>query len=88
MKLFVRLILDHVRAVMLLRNQPAAKAELLAAFSESMQATLTTFATAPTTPLNSHLLLRLLTISDQTARSPIPHLPLEIAIVEITSAAV
>lgn len=86
MKLFVRLILDHVRAVMLLRNQPAAKTELLAAFSESMQTTLTTFATATATPLNSHMLLRLLTASDQTSRSPIPHLPLEIAIVEVTTA--
>ena len=85
MKIFIRLLLDHVRAVMLLRNQPAAKAELLAAFSESMQTTLTTFAALPTTPLNSHLLLKLLTVSDQTARSPIPHLPLEIAVVEVTA---
>lgn len=87
MKLFVRLILDHVRAVMLLRHQPGAKAELLAAFSESMQNTLAAFAAAPATSLNSHLILRLLTASDQTGRSPIPHLPLEITIVEVTTTA-
>lgn len=88
MKLLVRMILEHVRAVMLLRNQPGQVEVLLANFSESMRATLTGFATAPSTPLNSHLLLRLLTVSDQTTRSPIPHLPLEIAVVELTSAVV
>ena len=85
MKLFVRVLLEHVRAVMLLRNQPAKADELLVNFSESMRATLTGFATAPATPLNSHLLLRLLMVSDQTVRSPIPHLPLEIAVVELTT---
>lgn len=85
MKLFVRLLLDHVRAVMLLRNQSTSENVLLAAFSEGMRETLKGFSTAtPATPLNSHLLLRLLTVSDQTTRSPIPHLPLEIAIVELT----
>jgi len=88
MKLFIRLILDHVRAVMLLRNQSASPDVLLAAFGQGMRETLTGFATAtPPTPLNSHLLLRLLAVSDQTTRSPIPHLPLEIAIVELTSKA-
>lgn len=86
MKLFIRLLLDHVRAVMLLRNQSDTPEVLLAAFGEGMRQTLTGFATAtPPTPLNSHLLLRLLSVSDQTTRSPIPHLPLEIAIVELTT---
>lgn len=86
MKLFIRLLLDHVRAVMLLRNQSASPDILLSAFGQGMRDTLTGFAAAtPPTPLNSHLLLRLLTVSDQTTRSPIPHLPLEIAIVELTS---
>jgi DNA polymerase III subunit gamma/tau len=85
MKLFVRVLLEHVRAVMLLRNQPVQRDTLLASFSDGMRETLTGFATAPATPLNSHLLLRLLTVSDQTSRSPIPHLPLEIAVVELTS---
>lgn len=85
MKLFVRLLLDHVRAVMLLRNQSAPAEVLLAPYGESMRQTLLGFATAtPPSPLNSTLLLRLLTVSDQTIRSPIPHLPLEIAIVEVT----
>lgn len=88
MKLFVRLLLDHVRAVMLLRNQAGNADVLLAPFGADMRATLTSFASAtPASPLNSNLLLRLLTVSDQTTRSPIPHLPLEIAIVEVTAKA-
>ncbi len=87
MKLFVRLLLDHIRAVMLLRNRPTNRDEILSPFSGSMQTLLTTLAGVTTTPLNSHLLLRLLTVSDQTGRSPIPHLPLEIAIVEVTATA-
>ena len=82
MKLFVRVLLEHVRAVMLLRNQPNKSTELLASFGESMRGTLTALAAVPATPLHSHLLLRLLSVSDQTGRSPIPALPLEIAVVD------
>lgn len=84
-KILVRLLLEHVRAVMLLRNRPSNSADILAQFGESMRTTLTNLAGATATPLNSHLLLKLLTVSDQTTRSPIPHLPLEIMIVEVTT---
>jgi DNA polymerase-3 subunit gamma/tau len=83
-KILVRLLLEHVRAVMLLRNHPGNSSEILAQFGESMRTTLTALAGASSTPLNSHLLLKLLTVSDQTNRSPIPHLPLEIMVVEVT----
>ena len=85
MKIFVRMVLEHVRAVMLLRNRPSNADSILASFGEGMRATLNALAGASTTTLNSHLLLKLLTVSDQTSRSPIPHLPLEIMIVEVTS---
>lgn len=85
MKIFVRMVLEHVRAVMLLRNRPSNTDAILAAFSEGMRATLTALAGATATPLNSHLLLKLLTVSDQTTRSPLPQLPLEIMIVEVTA---
>ena len=85
MKLLVRVVLEHVRAVMLLRNRPDQKDTILASFSESVRTTLTTIATSATTPLNSHLLLKLLTVCDQTNKSPLPQLPLEIMIVEVTA---
>ena len=84
-KLLVRVLLEHVRAVMLLRNRPANTEAILASFGEGMRTSLTTLTAAPATPLNSHLLLKLLTVSDQTTRSPIPQLPLEIMIVEVTA---
>lgn len=84
MKLFVRVLLEHVRAVMLLRNRPNNTDAILATFGESMRATLVALAGASATPLNSHLLLKLLAVSDQTTRSPITQLPLEIMIVEVT----
>lgn len=83
MKLFLRLLLERVRAVMLLRNLPAKKEEVLAAFSEEEGKDLEELSANPSTPLNSHLLLRLLDAADQTVRSNIPHLPLEVAIVDL-----
>jgi hypothetical protein len=37
MKLFARLLLEHVRAVMLLRNLPSRKAEILGSFGNEAQ---------------------------------------------------
>lgn len=81
-KLFMRLLLEHIRAVMLLRNLPGQKDRILSAFGPETQAALQTY-TEGQTPINSHLLMRLLTAADQISRSPIPTLPLEIAVVEI-----
>jgi DNA polymerase-3 subunit gamma/tau len=84
MRLFLRVLLEHVRAVMLLRNVPHEEVSTLALFGEESAIKLKAFA-AGVSPLNSHLLLRLLTVAEQTARSPIPQLPLEIAIIELTA---
>lgn len=82
MKLFMRLLLEHVRAVMLIRFAPGSQSETLAQFGEGMQQTLASLAGGQGSALNSQLLLRLLRAADETARSPIPQLPLEIALVE------
>lgn len=83
MKLFSRLLLEHVRAVMLLRNLPNKKAEILVAFGTDTQTKLEEYASGAS-PLNSHLLLRLLQATELVARSPIPQAPLEIVIIEVT----
>lgn len=83
MKLFSRLLLEHVRAVMLLRNLPNKKANILGAFGTDTQTKLEEYA-GGSSPLNSHLLLRLLQASEMVSRSPIPQAPLEIAIIEVT----
>ncbi len=85
MKLFARLLLEHIRAVMLVRLQPAAAATHLAAFGPEARATIERLAKEAGSPLNSHLLLRFLTAAEQVTRSPIPHLPLELAIIDTTT---
>ncbi len=80
-KLFSRVILDHVRAVMLIRNLPSRKEEILSAFGTDTKKKIETYA-GEDTPLNSHLLLKLLQATELTARSPIPQAPLEIAIID------
>lgn len=83
MKLFLRLLLERIRAIILLRNLPGREAELLSAFREEEATALKELATASGSPINSHLLLRLLDAADQTLRSPIPSLPLEVAIADL-----
>jgi len=87
MKLFLRVILERVRAVMLLRNMPGKTEELMKAFSEEDQALLTELAKDASSALNSHALLRLLAVSGQMNAVQLQHLPLELAIVDITSPA-
>jgi DNA polymerase-3 subunit gamma/tau len=82
MKLFVRVLLEAVRAVMIVRNDSKSKDDVLAQFGEATRAEIERLAGIATTPVNSHLLTRLLRVYDETTRSPIPQLPLEIAVVE------
>lgn len=85
MQLFARLLLEHIRAVMLLRNLPAKAEDILGAFGIETQETLKEIS-AGASPVNSHLLLRFLQAAEQVNRSPIPQAPLEIAIIEVTEA--
>ena len=82
MRLFARLLLERVRAVMLLRNVPSQKDELLAAFGEADQALISEIAGAAGSAINSHLLVRLLEASAQMQHTALPQLPLEIVLLE------
>lgn len=84
MKLFLRLLMERVRAVMLLRNMPDSEEKVLGAFSPDDQERLKTFAGATDSKLNSHALVRLLSVGTQMRSVQLPHLPLEIAVVDIT----
>lgn len=83
MKLFLRLLLERARAVMLLRNLPARREEILSAFGAEDGAALEALSKVDKSPLNSHLLLRLLEAADLSSRSELPHVALEIAIIEL-----
>lgn len=82
MKLFMHLLLERVRAVMLLRNAPQSEVKLLSSFSVADAELLKTLAKATPSNLNSHLLVALLGASEQTGKTVLPQLPLELAIIE------
>lgn len=82
-KLFIRLLLERVRAVVLLRNLPSRRVDILSAFGEDDAKILESYSADSTSPLNSKLLLRLLDSADQSYRSELPHLALEVAIIDL-----
>ncbi len=85
MKLFARLLLEHVRAVILLRYQKDQAETILAPFAADTKAALLSLSEKAGSPLNSQLLLRLLAATEQVDRSPLPHLPLELAFIDLTT---
>lgn len=82
MKLFMRLLLERLRAIILLRNAPGRKEAILAAFGSDDQTLITELGSASDSSLNSHLLLSLLDTAQQVGKTALPQLPLELAIIE------
>jgi len=83
MKLFMRLLLERVRAVMLIRHSKNDAELLLSQFRPEDSEALRAFANDAKSPINSALLMRLLEAADQTGRTIISTLPLEVAIVDV-----
>lgn len=79
----LRVLLERVRVVILLRNAPESASPFLQGLQTDEQVTLQEYAKAPATRLTSHALRRLLAASGEMRFSPVPELPLEIAILEI-----
>lgn len=84
MQLLVRLILERMRAVMLARHDGKNDA-VLAHYREDDRAALTALARDVRSPINSKLLARLLVAAEQTGRTYMPQLPLELAVIESTT---
>ncbi|MBI4087050.1 DNA polymerase III subunit gamma/tau [Candidatus Kaiserbacteria bacterium] len=84
MKLFVRLVLERVRAVLLSRHGSDPERELVH-LSEEDRTALTAIAKDASSLINSALLSRLLLAAEQTGRTYLPHLPLELAVIELTT---
>lgn len=82
MKLFSRLLLERIRAVILLRNAPKSREALLKAFSTEDGVFIEGLAKETTTALNSHLLVTLLSATETMGKTAIASLPLELAIIE------
>jgi len=85
MKLFMRLLLERIRVVILERNSGGDSKELLEQFVEDDQKSIVDYANDKASPINSHLLLRMLEAAEQTGKTYLPQLPLELAIIDLTS---
>jgi DNA polymerase III subunit gamma/tau len=82
-RLFMKLLLARVRAVILLRNAPAVGARVLSQMSSSETEYIKKLAEDKTSALNSHALLALLRASESVGKTALPLLPLELAVLEI-----
>lgn len=82
MELFVRLLIERVRAVMLVRNGGDDASVYLSAFSDEEAEQLRTYASESAKTINSHLLRALLTAAAEMKRSPIPEASLELVAIE------
>ncbi len=83
MKLFVNLLLERLRTIILLRNAPSQEAVLLSALHEDAQKQVKDYAEDKKSPINSHMLLRFLEVAEQVGKMQLTHLPIELAIIEV-----
>lgn len=88
MKLFMKLVLERVRAVILSRYAKEDAKQLLGQYTEDDQKELEAFSGDAKGGLNSKSLLRLLEAADQMRTSYLPQLPLELAVIDLTASEV
>ncbi len=82
MKLFMRLLLERIRTVMVLRHNPSHAELLLEPYGEEDKSILRGYAQDLKVPLNSHLMVRLIEVSAQIGKTSISVLPLEVALID------
>lgn len=82
MKLFMRLLLERVRTVLLIRYNPKDADVLLVQYGEVEKTALLDTAKNVHSTINSSLVLKLITASEYVGKSSIPQLPLELALIE------
>jgi DNA polymerase III subunit gamma/tau len=79
----IRMMLDIVRVVMIVRYQPQREEIVLRAYASEIRSIIKSYALSSSSNINSLLLKRLLQVAFEISRSPLPFLPLEIAIMEM-----
>jgi DNA polymerase-3 subunit gamma/tau len=80
-KLLYRLLLERLRAVLIIRHRPQSAKDVLASFPADEHEALRAYAKEAVV-INARLLERLLVAGDYVGRSAIPLLPLELALIE------
>jgi DNA polymerase-3 subunit gamma/tau len=81
------ILIDRVRMLLMLRYAPKLGEEMIADLTDTEQTFLTTLAKDAKSKINSETLRKLLVANIETARSPVPELPLELAIMELSAGA-
>ena len=85
MEIFTTILLDRVRMLLLLRYSPEFGKTLIEDLTDTDQKQLEDFAKDVNSKINSETLRKLIEATMRTSRSPVPHLPLELAIMELSS---
>jgi DNA polymerase-3 subunit gamma/tau len=83
MKVFMRMLLERMRAVMLMRHAPEDAQRLMTRFGEEEIATIMHIAKDAKSPINSAALVRVIDAALMTDRTAIRTLPLELALVDL-----
>lgn len=81
-KLFHRLLLERMRAVILLRHSPGKREEVLSQYGEDDAQLIEEIANDAKSPVNSGLLGRALEAGGYVGKTTIPELPLELLLIE------
>ncbi len=87
MAVLLMILIDRVRMLLMLRYAPKLGEEMIADLTDTEQTFLSTLAKDAKSKVNSETLRKLLVANIETARSPVPQLPLELAIMELTAVA-
>jgi hypothetical protein len=77
--------MHHVRAVLLMRYVPAMSKEFAEEFGEETYTTLLDMAKNPQAGITSDTLRTLLTAYTQMAYATLPYVPLELALIDLTT---
>ena len=85
MKALVKLVIHKIRAAMLLRYAPAFAESLKEEFSETDYSFIKKISASKSGRIGPRTLSRLLAAYEESGRAHLPQLPLELAVVEITS---
>ena len=83
MKVFAKLLLEHMRSILLLRYAPLMEAQIKERFSEENFKYLQEVAKNKNTNINSAALKEMLSAYDAIGYSYLPQLPLELALLAI-----
>jgi DNA polymerase-3 subunit gamma/tau len=85
MEVFVRILIQRVRILLLLRYAPEFGGALAADLTDTDRTFLEKLSKDTASKINSETLRKLILASLETSRSPVPELPLELAIMEFTT---